>query len=203
MAKLELSEVFGEGDSVNQLHHCLCRSAHWRKTLEQRVPWVLSGADLGANVLETGPGPGLTTDILRSRVPHLTAIETDPRLAQSLSSRLRDTNVEVVAGDATAMPFRDGVFSGCAAFTMLHHVPSRQLQDKLLCEVWRVLKPGRVSVGSDTLQSFFMRMLHMGDTFVPLNPDTFAKRLEAAGFAVLELEKTIGAFRFYARRPVG
>jgi SAM-dependent methyltransferase len=140
---------------------------------------------------------------LRSRVPHLTAIETDPRLAQSLSSRLRDTNVEVVAGDATAMPFLDGVFSGCAAFTMMHHVPSRQLQDKLLREVWRVLEPGGVFVGSDSLQSFFMRMLHIGDTFVPLNPDTFPKRLEAAGFAVLELEKTIGAFRFYARRPVG
>jgi ubiquinone/menaquinone biosynthesis C-methylase UbiE len=139
---------------------------------------------------------------LRSRVPHLTAIEADPRIAQSLSSRLCGSYVEVVAGDATAMPFGDAAFSGCAAFTMLHHVPSSELQNKLLREVWRVLEPGGVFVGCDSLQSLFMRMLHVADTFVPINPDTFATRLEAAGFAVVELEKTSDAFRFYARRPV-
>jgi ubiquinone/menaquinone biosynthesis C-methylase UbiE len=99
------------------------------------VPWVLSSAELGPHVLEAGPGPGLTTDRLRSAVPRLTAIEADQELAQSLRARLRDTNVEIVNGDATSMPFPDAEFSGCAAFTMLHHVPSPALQDKLLREV--------------------------------------------------------------------
>jgi hypothetical protein len=31
------------------------------------LPWVSSVADLGADVLEIGPGPGLTTDLLRKR----------------------------------------------------------------------------------------------------------------------------------------
>jgi len=187
---------------MNQLHHWLCRSASWRKTLEWRVPWVLSGAELGPHVLEAGPGPGLTTDCLRSAVPRLTAIEADDELAESLCARLRNTNVEVVHGDATTMPFPDAAFSGCAAFTMLHHVPSPALQNKLLREVWRVLKPGGAFVGCDSLQSVSMRLLHLRDTYVPIPPDTFGARLENAGFKVVELEKGPGAFRFYALKPV-
>jgi SAM-dependent methyltransferase len=186
---------------MNLLHRWLCRSAQWRKKVQQRVPWVLSGANLGPNVLELGPGPGLTTDLLRLTVPRLTAIEVDPRLAKSLSSRLSGSNVEVVTGDATAMPFSDAQFSGGVAFTMLHHVPSPQLQDKLLREVWRVIAPGGVFLGSDSRQSFRMRLIHFGDTLVPVDPDTFGARLEAAGFEVLELEKNADAFRFHARRP--
>lgn len=188
--------------SVNRLHHWLCRSAHWRRTTEQRVPWVLSDANLGQDVLELGPGPGITTDLVRLSAPRLTAIELDPNLADSLRARLRGSNVEVVTGDATSMPFSDGQFSGGVSFTMLHHVPSPQLQDKLLREVWRVLQPGGFFVGSDSMQSSFMRLIHIGDTLVPVNPDKFGVRLEAAGFEVLEIEKGAGVFRFQARKPV-
>jgi SAM-dependent methyltransferase len=187
--------------NVNRLHHWQCRSEGWRETIQQRVPWVLSGADLGANVLELGPGPGLTTDLLRPTVQRLTAIELDPELAASLRFRLRGSNVAVVAGDATAMPLSDAQFSGVVSFTMLHHVPSPELQNKLLREVWRVLASGGVFAGSDSRQSLFMRLVHIGDTLVPVDPDTFGLRLETAGFDVLELEKNSHAFRFHARRP--
>jgi len=186
---------------MNRIHHWLCRSAHWQKVVEQRVPWVISSANLGRDVLETGPGPGLTTNLLRSRVQRLTAIEADPGLAESLRSRISCGNVTIITGDATAMPFSDATFSGCVSFTMLHHVPSPELQDKLLREVWRVIKPGGIFVGSDSLQSLFMRLIHIGDTLVPVDPDRFGMRLEAAGFEVLELEKNADAFRFHARRP--
>lgn len=185
---------------MNRLHHWLCRSAHWRKTIEQRVPWVLSDANLGQDVLELGPGPGITTDLVRLSAPRLTAIELDPKLADSLRDRLRGSNVDVVTGDATSMPFSDGQFSGGISFTMLHHVPSPQLQDKLLREVWRVLQPGAFFVGSDSMQSLFMRLIHIGDTLVPINPDKFGVRLEAAGFEVLKIEKGAGVFRFQARK---
>jgi len=188
--------------SVNRLHHWLCRSDRWRKTIEQRVPWVLSDAKLGQDVLEVGPGPGITTDLVRITASRLTAIELDPKLADSLRARLRGSNVEVVTGDATSMPFSDGEFSGGVSFTMLHHVPSPQLQDKLLREVWRVLQPGGFFVGSDSMQSLFMRLIHIGDMLVPINPDKFGVRLEAAGFAVLEIKKCAGVFRFQARKPV-
>jgi hypothetical protein len=67
-------------------------------------------------------------------VPRLTAIEIDERLAASLKMRLAGTNVTVIEGDATAMPFPDASFSAAISFTMLHHVPSSGLQDRLLAE---------------------------------------------------------------------
>jgi len=186
---------------MNRLHQWLCRSDRWRATLEQRVPWVVGDTELGPSVLELGPGPGLTTDLLRMSLKHLTALEIDPRLAHALSSRVEGGNVRVVQGDATHMPFGDSEFSGALSFTMLHHVRAPELQDKVLREAFRVLKPGGFFVGSDSLQNWFMRIIHIGDTLVPVNPDTFGRRLQNAGFEVLEVQKNSQAFRFRARRP--
>jgi len=186
---------------MNRLHRWLCRSDRWRTAVAERLPWAIGDVHLGPNVLEIGPGPGLTTDLLRTSLPRLTALEIDARLARSLTSRLTGSNVTVVEGDATEMPFGDSEFSGAVSFTMLHHVPSRELQDKVLAEVLRVLKPGGFFVGSDSLQNWFMRIIHIGDTLVPVNPSTFGARLETAGFEVLEVQENSEAFRFRARRP--
>ncbi|MFZ0582573.1 MAG: class I SAM-dependent methyltransferase [Candidatus Acidiferrales bacterium] len=186
---------------MNRLHRWLCRSEGWRKTVEERVPWVMADADLGQNILELGPGPGLTTDLLRANTRRLTAIEIDPKLAETLRARLRGSNVDVVTGDARVMPFGDAQFSGGVSFTMLHHVPSAEMQDELLREARRVIEPGGIFAGSDSMQSAFMRLIHIGDTLVPVDPDTFDLRLEAAGFEVLAIEKNAKAFRFLARRP--
>jgi len=188
--------------NMNRLHQWLCRSAHWRSTVAARLPWSIGDTNLGPNVLEIGPGPGLTTDLLRTLVPRLTVLELDPSLAASLSLRINESNVHIFEGDATEMPFGDSEFSSAVSFTMLHHVPSQELQNKVLAEVLRVLRPGGFFVGSDSLQNCFMRVIHIGDTLVPVNPDTFGARLQSAGFEVLEVRKNSQAFRFRARRPV-
>jgi SAM-dependent methyltransferase len=186
---------------MNRIHQWLCRSDRWRATLQQRVPWVIGDTDLGPNVLELGPGPGLTTDLLRMSQKRLTVLELDPKLAHELTARLHGGNVRVVEGDATDMPFGNAEFSGAVSFTMLHHVPSPELQDKVLREVFRVLQPGGFFVGSDSLMNWLMRVIHIGDTLVPVSPDTFRARLESAGFEVFEVRKNSQAFRFRARRP--
>jgi SAM-dependent methyltransferase len=94
-------------------------------------PRVVSDVDLGDDVLEVGPGPGLTTDVLRRPVARLTAVEVDQALADTLSARLAGSNVEVVHTDATDLPFPSKRFSAALCFTMLHHVPSVELQDRL------------------------------------------------------------------------
>lgn len=187
--------------NMNRLHQWLCRSDRWRSTVAERLPWSIGETTLGPNVLEIGPGPGLTTDLLRTLVPRLTVLEIDPSLAASLSSRLNESNVQIVEGDAAEMPFGDSEFSSAVSFTMLHHVPSQELQDKVLAEVLRVLRPGGFFVGSDSLQNWFTRVIHIGDTLVPVNPVTFGARLQSAGFEVLDVQKNSQAFRFRARRP--
>ncbi|MGH9342384.1 MAG: class I SAM-dependent methyltransferase [Terriglobia bacterium] len=187
---------------MNRIHRWLCRSARWQKLLENTVmPWVLGGVDLGPDILEVGPGPGLTTDLLRQKTARMTALEIDSALAESLAARLRGSNVTVIEGDATAMPFDDATFSGAVSCTMLHHVPSPALQDQLLREVRRVLKPGAWFAGIDVRQSIHMRILHVWDTLVPIDPKTFGARLQAAGFEDPFIETNAEAFRFRARRP--
>jgi ubiquinone/menaquinone biosynthesis C-methylase UbiE len=183
---------------MNLLHRLVCRSALWRWTVERWViPWALDGLDPGDDVLELGPGPGLTTDVLRERAARLTAVEIDPRLASSLQERMKNTNVEVVEADATAMPFPDGSFSAILSFTMLHHVPSVTLQNQLLAEAWRVLRPGGVFAGTDTAPGVLLRLAHIGDTMVPVDPATLSQRLETAGFDELKARRraTTGQLR--------
>jgi len=186
---------------MNWIHRWLCRSNRWRTTVERRLPWVLGDGDLGPNVLEIGPGPGLTTEVLRGSLRRVTALEIDPQLAHALHARMKGSNVRVIEGDASQMPFAEAEFSGAVSFTMLHHVPSPELQDQVLREVSRVLAPGGLFVGSDSLMNWGMRILHFGDTLVPVDPDTFGARLQRAGFTVLDLQKNADFFRFRARRP--
>ncbi|HEV8574816.1 MAG TPA: class I SAM-dependent methyltransferase [Dehalococcoidia bacterium] len=188
---------------MNILHRRYCRSDSWRQAVHHgMLPWVLGEIDLGANVLEIGPGPGVTTDWLRERVPALTCIEIDRKLADALKARLNGTNVTVVEGDATAMPFPDQAFDFAVCFTMLHHVPSRDLQDRLLAETLRVLKPGALFTGSDSTPSLRFRLFHVFDTCVPADPETFAARLEAAGFidAQVVRQPQYNTFKFSARK---
>jgi len=189
---------------VNLYHRWYCGSARWGRALEQRVlPWALDGIDLGDDALEIGPGPGLTTDLLRRRAARLTCIEVDRGLAGKLSGRLAGANVTVVEGDATAMPFEDGRFSGAVSLTMLHHVPTAAGQDALFAETRRVLRPGAWFAGIDSTPSWRWNLAHLLDTRNPVNPAGLPARLEAAGFVEVAVERSPrGGFRFRARRPL-
>ena len=188
---------------MNRLHQWYCQTKIWKQKLERDIlPWSLNGVDLGDEVLEIGPGPGLTTDWLRHRYRDITCLEVDPRLALSLSKRTADTNVTVQLGDATAMPFHDHAFSGVVSFTMLHHVPSFALQDRLFAEVYRVLKLGGGFAGTDSVWSLRMRIFHFRDTMVLVDPAQLPARLEAAGFEGVTINAGAGRFRFCARRPL-
>ena len=150
---------------------------------DELLPWVLDGCELGDDLLEVGPGPGLTTDILRRKAARVTAVELDLVLGGKLAARLADSNVTVIAGDVTRLPFRAGRFSAAACLTMLHHIPSPSLQDAALAEIARVLRPGALLFGSDGLDTPARREVHEGDVFVPVDPATLESRLLAAGFA--------------------
>ena len=185
---------------MNLVHRAYCRSARWRRSVEEKLlPWALEGVDLGDDVLEVGPGPGLVTDVLRKRVDQLTSVEIDPRLASRLAGRLRDSNVTVVHGDATALSLPDERFSAAVAFTMLHHVPSSALQDRLLSEVYRVLRPGGVFIGSDSRTSRMFELVHLFDTLVPIDPTTFGARLARIGFSDVSVDANERSPRFRFR----
>jgi SAM-dependent methyltransferase len=192
---------------VNEAHLEFCASPEWARLVEDELlPWVLDGCELGDDLLEVGPGPGLTTDVLRRKAARVTAVELDLDLAGKLASRLAGSNVTVVAGDVTRLPFPADRFSAAACLTMLHHIPSPALQDAALAELARVLRPGAVLAGSDGLDTSARRELHEDDVFVPVDPGTLEARLRAAGFAHARVDVTGDRLRFAAtkgwpRRP--
>lgn len=190
---------------MNPEHLAFCASPEWAQLLQEEIlPWALGGSDLGEDVLEVGAGPGMSTDVLRQLVGRLTAVELDDRLAAALAARLAGTNVEVVHADATALPLESGRFSAVTCFTMLHHVPSVELQDQLLTELRRVLRPGGLLVGSDSVATPELREFHEGDTYVPIDPDTMVTRLRKVGLTdvVVQSSADRSTFRFLAHRQM-
>lgn len=185
---------------MNEAHE-RCGSDEWRALVREHIlPWAIGDVDLGDDVLEVGPGYGATTDVLCESVPKLTAVEIDEVLAAALIERFASTpTVEIVVGDGTALEFPDGRFSGAASFTMLHHVPTVALQDKLLAEVARVLRPGGVLVAGDSVASADLEAHHDGDTYNPVDPATLPDRLRAAGFREVEVKSNALGWAAVAR----
>jgi len=173
---------------VNKAHEA-CGSDEWRQAIREVIlPWALGETDLGDNVLEVGPGYGATTDVLSQAVPRLTSIEIDDELAAMLTDRFADVpSVQIVHGDATSLAYADDSFTGAACFTMLHHVPTVELQDRLFTEVARVLRPGAALVASDSMGSDELEAHHEGDTYNPVDPSSLPSRLAAAGFEQVDV----------------
>lgn len=187
---------------MNRLHRWLCASGLWSWHAQRHlVPWVADSVDLGRDVLEIGPGYGVTTRSLARRLARLTVLEADSELADPLTRRL--AQVQVVHGDGAAMPFDERSYTGVVCFTMLHHVPSPNLQDRLFAEAFRVLRPGGVFAGTDSTSSVVLRLIHLFDTLVVVDPASLAGRLTAAGFEGIRIDKRRGSFRFIARKPRG
>jgi len=173
---------------MNENHASLCPSPEWAEYIQSEIlPALASHADLGAEMLEIGPGPGAATEWLCSRVKQLTALEIDGDAAALLTERLAGRNVEVAVGDATKMAYPDAAFDSVGCFTMLHHVPTQTLQNKIFAEALRVLRPGGVFIGSDSVPSDGLHHFHEGDTYNPVEPGTIVSRLQTIGFARLTI----------------
>jgi SAM-dependent methyltransferase len=187
---------------MNLVHRWLCSSTNWKNVVETYIlPWTLEGVNLGADLLEVGPGPGISTDLLRMRVSRLTCVEIDRAYADKLRRR-SNGNVRVLCEDATAMSLPDQSFDAAVCFTMLHHVPSTALQDRLMTEVARVLRPGGIFAGTDSLYSRSFRLLHLFDTMMVVDPETLPGRLRSVGFDDVHVDVMKPyAFRFRARKP--
>jgi SAM-dependent methyltransferase len=185
---------------MNALENWFCSTSFWRKiTRDQILPWTLGSVDLGDHLLEIGAGAGAATAELRKRVPHLTSLEYDHELVRRLAQR-NATRGGVVQGDAAALPFANGTFTSAITVLMLHHLRSRDLQDRAFAEVHRVLRPGGCFSAFDIEDGWLNRVVHIKSTFVPIQPLTVAARLTRAGFATISVDSRSGAFRFHASK---
>lgn len=187
---------------MNAAHNVLCASRWWRKRVEGKlVPWGLGDVELGDRVLEIGPGFGATTRFLTRRLGRLNVLELDRRYCDRLQAEL-GSRISITQGDAVEMPYPDASFSAVVCFTMLHHIPERALQDRAFGEIARVLEPGGIFAGTDSIgEGTLFKLIHVGDTLLLIDPDELPSRLAAAGLTEPFVERANGSFRFHARKP--
>jgi SAM-dependent methyltransferase len=89
------------------------------------------GSIEGLRILDLGSGPGWYADELRARGATVVAIERDPDEVGAASG--------LAIGDATGLPFPDGVADGVLCSNMLEHASDTQA---VVDEIVRVLRPG-------------------------------------------------------------
>jgi ubiquinone/menaquinone biosynthesis C-methylase UbiE len=187
---------------MNENHAKLMPSPEWFAHIGDEVlPQATAGVTLGTDVLELGPGWGASTQWLQSRVGRLVAVECEQESVDRLAAKYAGSNVEVLSGDAAALQFPDESFDTVVTCTMLHHVPTRALQDKVLAEAFRVLRPGGAFLGSDSLPSDGLHKFHEGDTYNPVEPAAFLTRLQTTGFAEITLR--VGYNLVFTARKAG
>jgi SAM-dependent methyltransferase len=207
---------------MNRLENWFCATKFWRGVTANRLlPWMLEGSDLGDRVLEIGSGAGAATRALRQKFSSVTSLEYSGTFAFKL---LKDSRCEtffaaraaaavpqlgeprrkvfasVVQGDAAALPFANESFTCAIAILVLHHLRSRELQNRAFAEIHRVLKPGGSFLALEIPDGWFARRLHIGSTFVPVPPASANARLNAAGFSRVAVTFRPGAFVLRAVR---
>jgi ubiquinone/menaquinone biosynthesis C-methylase UbiE len=186
---------------MNGIEHFLCSTSLWRfLTQRQLLPWVLSGAHLGDHVLEIGAGYGAATSQLRKSVPRVTSLEYNADAARYLKVHHNGGPGGALRGDAAQLPFAPESFSSAIAILVLHHLRSRELQDRMFAEVYRVLRPGGVFLAFEINDSWVHRVGHIRSTFTPLSAGSAFARLTRAGFSRISVDFRRGAFRLGAFR---
>lgn len=184
--------------AMNLVHRLCCSSRYWARSVERDLlPWALADVDLGENALEIGPGYGANLRCLVNMTPRLTAVEIDAPMTERLQAKY-GPRAHIINGDGTATGLPSEEFSSVVCFTMLHHVPTPALQDRLFAEAFRVLRRGAVFAGSDGVHSTMFRLMHLRDTYNPVSPDALPERLRSIGFRDVQVTTAGGQQRWLA-----
>jgi|SRR5208283_2904307 len=186
---------------MNALEHFFCSTSLWQRiTHRHLLPWVLSGSRLGEHVLEIGAGCGPATGRLLKLAPKVTSLEYDARSLGKLKAKHHDAAIAPLCGDAATLPFADASFSSAVAILVLHHLRSKELQDRAFEEVHRVLRPGGSFFAFEINDAWIHRVGHYKSTFTPVTPGSAFARLTRAGFSKISVDFRRGGFRLAARK---
>ena len=182
-------------------NHALCATPEWADHIHREVLGsLLEEINLGDEMLEIGPGPGAATEWLRTRVRRLVAIEVDSGGCRAARCPVRGLECRGADGRCVATRIRRRVLRFCRYVHDAASPADVALQNKVLSEAWRVLRPAGILVGSDSLGTTDLHDFHAGDTYNPIEPASLISRLQTIGFDHVMV--SVGYdIRFVARKP--
>jgi ubiquinone/menaquinone biosynthesis C-methylase UbiE len=96
-------------------------------------------------VLEVGCGRGFYLKTLKTIWPNLdiTGIDINQKYLDIARKFLGNSDVKLINGDATRLPFKDNSFDRIIATEILEHIPDDK---KAIAEMYRVLKPDGIAM---------------------------------------------------------
>ena len=148
---------------LNWAERCLVNSPVRLLAQHFIMRWVRKSGALrpGGRLLEVGCGRGAGARlILREFQPaQLAVLDLDRDMVGKARAHLRpelDGRVSVYVGDATHLPYREGLLDGVFALGVLHHVPRWR---EALKEIARVLRPGGVYVVEEFYPPLYLNFL--------------------------------------------
>jgi len=153
---------------------------------------------LATMCLRLAPARALRRKSLRRLTSRVTSLEWSHAFAADLAALDLDGKGCVLQGDAATLPFANESFSSAIAVLVLHHLRSREQQDRALCEIYRVLRPGGVFFAAEIPDGWLQRAIHWKSTFIPLASATIPARLAAAGFSHMTMASRRVGFQFQA-----
>ena len=132
MSETHFDDIAGEYDESLPRHVV----AHY---LDKRVAYIARHCPRGVG-LDVGCGTGIVAERLADDGWTMTGVDPSDGMLDVL--RARDTSVEAIHADGTALPFPDDAFDLVYCVAVMHHVAEPDAVRRTLTEMVRVSRPG-------------------------------------------------------------
>lgn len=100
-------------------------------------------------ILDLGCGNGLMAGAIMDHGGYYTGVDISKKLIglckKKYASYIKTKQAEFVTADAMKLPFKNNYFDYAVSIAMMHHIPSEELRQKFMNELFRVLKNGAIA----------------------------------------------------------